>query len=101
MKNIIIKSIVALALIISVNAASAKGNGLNYSRSLNPLIGISAGNNAAVGGTFKVLDGNGRVVLQGRIKSTDTFYLPTNKLMNGTYLFTVDGYSLQQFSVNN
>ena len=101
MKKIIIKSIAALALILSVNAVSAQGHRLVYSRSSNPFIGISAGNNVAIGGSYKVFDGNGRVVMQGRITSAATFYLSTNRLMNGTYLFTVDGYSLQRFAVND
>lgn len=101
MNNIITKSILAFALFISVNAASARGTSYSYSRSLNTTIGITAGNRAAVGGIYKIQDGSGRVVLQGRIKSADTFYIPTDKLSNGTYVFSVDGYGLQQFSIND
>ena len=101
MNNIIRQSIIAAALLFSVTAASARGTSYSYSRSYNTQIGITAGNEVAVGGTYKILDSNGRVVLQGRIKSRNTFYIPTGKLGNGTYTFSVDGFNLQQFSIND
>lgn len=101
MKNIIRKSVIAVALLLSVATANAKGNSLSYSRTLNTQIGITATNQVAVGGTYKVLDVNGKVVLKGRISSADTFYISTGKLSNGTYRFTVDGFYLQEFSIND
>jgi len=105
MNNIILKSIIAATLILSVNVASARGasanTSYNYSRNTNAQIGITPANNVAIGGMYKIQDASGKVVLQGRIKSADTFYIPTDKLSNGTYLFSVDGYSLKQFSVND
>jgi len=101
MKNIIRQSIIAVTLLLTTVTANAKGTSLQYSRTLNAQIGITATNQIAIGGIYKVVDVNGKVVLQGRIKSADTFYIPTGKLANGSYIFTVDGFPLQSFCVNN
>lgn len=101
MKNIIRTSAIAIALFLSATALQAKGTSLIYSRSANTQIGITAGNQVAVGSIYKVTDANGKVVLQGRIRSLNTFYIPTSKLGNGTYQFSVDGFNLQEFSISN
>jgi len=101
MNNIIRTSVTAIALLLTVSAAQAKGTSLAYSRTANAQIGITAGNQVTVGSIYKITDASGKVVFQGRIKSRNTFYIPTNKLANGSYTFSVDGYQLQDFSLNN
>lgn len=101
MNNIIRQSVIAAALLLTTVAAQAKGTSLQYSRALNTQIGITATNQVAIGGIYKIMDANGKIMLKGRIKSGDTFYIPTGKLPNGSYIFTVDGFPLQSFSVND
>lgn len=101
MNNIIRTSVTAIAILISVAGAQAKGTSLAYSRSVDTHIGITATNQVAVGSIYKIIDSKGKIILQGRIKSASTFQIPTRKLNNGTYKFSVDGFILQEFSINN
>jgi hypothetical protein len=101
MNNIIRTSVTAIALFLTVTAAQAKGTSLAYSRTSNANIGITPTNQVAIGSLYKITDNTGKVVLQGRIKSANTFHIPTRKLSNGTYKFSVDGFILQEFTINN
>lgn len=101
MKTIVRQSIATVVLFASAIAAQAKGTTLHYARTANDRIGITAGNRIAVGGLYKIADHTGKVVLQGRIKSADTFYIPVSQLSNGSYSFSIDGYELQSFTITN
>lgn len=101
MKTIIRQSIIAAVLLISTAGAQARGTSLHYSRNANERIGITAGNQVAVGGWYKITDPTGKIILRGRIKSAKTFYIPLNQLSNGQYRFSVDGYELQSFTIED
>jgi hypothetical protein len=101
MKTIIRQSILTATFILAVITAQAKGTAVEYSRAANSKIGITAGNQVAVGGLYKITDRAGNIVLQGRIQSADTFYIPVSKLGNGTYTFSIDGFALQAFAITN
>lgn len=101
MNNLIRTSVLAIAFFTTAISVQAKGTSLLYSRNANTNIGVTPTNQVAVGSIYKILDSKGSVVLQGRILSGNTFYIPTRKLENGNYKFSVDGFILQEFSIGD
>lgn len=101
MKTIIRKTIIAASFIIAIAASAftshAQDNNLVYDKSANPSIGITVEN--ADGADYTVKDKKGNVVLQGKIKSNKTFFIPTAKLNAGAYQFFVAGTAVQDFVV--
>lgn len=101
MKIIIRKTLTAACFIIAIAASSFKSHAqdgkLVYDKSANPSIGITVDN--ADGASYVVKDKNGNVVLQGRVKSNKTFYIPTAKLNAGVYQFFIAGTALQDFVI--
>src|SRR6218665_3689772 len=97
MKTIIRKAVVAASFVIAIAASSfttyAQDNKLVYNKSANPSIGITVEN--ADGASYIVKDKKGNVVLQGKVKSNKTFFIPTTKLNAGTYQFFVAGTAVQ------
>lgn len=73
------------------------GNIMVYERTLNPSIGITAGN--ANGAIYTITDENGKVVMTGSIRSSKTFYIATGKFGSGLYCFRIGGQVMQQFIV--
>jgi len=100
MKTSISRFMIATALLFSPVLANAKGTMLNYERSNNPTIAITPGNYYTIGRVYKIGNQEGKVVLQGNIKSTGTFHIPTRKLHKGRYHFVIDGQVLQLFSIS-
>ena len=101
MKTLIRKSVIAsvffLTLVISgVQSYAQNNNVFVYDRTLNNSIAIASDN--AVGCSYQVKDKKGNTVMSGKIKSAN-FNIPTSKLSNGTYHFTINGKVLQQFIV--
>jgi len=101
MKNIILKSAFIVAVLTgAATAASARStNTLNYSRLSNPQIGITAANKYAVGKSYTICNEKGKVIVKGVIRSAEVFYVSTQKLSNGTYVFKIDGEVVQEFVI--
>lgn len=83
----------ALTLPVAAQAASAiksrevraAGRLMVYERSLNPVIGITAGH--AEGNAYVITDDHSRIVLSGTLRPGRTFYLSTARLAPGRYCF--------------
>ena len=100
MKNIIRKSVVAASLILAIAASSFNANAQGrpvYDRSVNRSIGITVEN--AIGTGYVITDQKGNVVLDGTIKSSKTFFIPTGKLGKGVYRFLIGGNIFQEFII--
>jgi hypothetical protein len=100
MKNFLRQAVLTSTLIIALAVpalAKATNNALVYDRSINSSIGISVDN--ATGHSYQIKDRKGRVVLSGKIKSVKTFYIATGKLEKGSYTFTINGNTLQEFII--
>ena len=101
MKTFARKSATALTLILALAASSFNANAqedkLVYERSSNPSIGITVDN--AVGATYTIKDEKGGVVYSGKVKSTQTFYIPCSKLGVGTFHFYIGSLAIQAFQI--
>lgn len=82
----------------SVRPAATTAPLLVYDRVLNPTIGIAA-DPGAIGSSYSIVDGRGRVVLTGTIRSGKTFRIPTGKLGNGAYRFRIGDHVMQEFVI--
>ena len=103
MKNIILKSAFILTVLLTATAltVSARSNNtLTYNRFSNPQIGVTAVNKHTVGRNYTICDERGKVVIKGTIRSAETFYISTQKLTNGTYIFKIDGETVQEFIIS-
>ncbi|WP_118975112.1 hypothetical protein [Taibaiella koreensis] len=82
----------------SVKPATATAPILVYERSLNPTIGVTA-DQGVVGSSYSIIDGNGRTVLTGTIRSGKMFRIPTGRLGNGQYRLQIGNHILQEFVI--
>lgn len=101
MKNIIRKTVTAASFIIAIATSSFSANAqdgkLIYNKNTNPSIGITVEN--ATGANYVVKDEKGNIVLQGKVKSNKTFFIPTAKLNTGAYQFFIGNLPVQQFNI--
>ncbi len=100
MKTIIRKSVIAAAFLFTIAAGSFKANAQGrpvYDRSVNRAIGITVEN--AIGTGYAITDQKGNIVMDGRITSSKTFYVPTGKLAKGVYRFLIGGSVFQEFII--
>ncbi|WP_118974167.1 hypothetical protein [Taibaiella koreensis] len=101
MKTLLRKTAIVTALIcataLSAFRATAQDERLIYSKGRHTAIGITVDN--ATGAEYTIRDKNGNVVLQGRIKSNKTFFIPTTKLGKGSYRFVIGSLVLQEFEI--
>lgn len=103
------KKIIAIAVIVLLTATSFNANAntsvqqqnekvLVYRRNLNPAIGVTP-DLSAVGYSYTVYNSDGSPVVNGIIKTGNTFFISTQKLPNGTYRFYIGNELLQTFVV--
>jgi hypothetical protein len=97
MKTTIITIAASIILALTTNAANAKSS-LSYAKSCNSTIGITPLN--AIGGQYQVRNAAGKIILSGKINSSNTFYISIKNLMSGSYTFSINGQELQQFEIN-
>lgn len=102
MKTIIRKSATAAALLLTLAASSlsaqAKSSCPVYKRSLNSKIGVSVEN--ATGAKYKIRNSKGEVVLEGQVKDSGKFYIPTGALAKGVYHFMIGNMVWQEFVIS-
>lgn len=100
MKPFFLKSLTIASLMLVITASSlqvtAQSSTLIYERSTNSNINISSDN--AVGCTYEIRDKKGNVVMNGKIRYAK-FSIPTDKLTNGIYHFSINGNILQAFII--
>jgi hypothetical protein len=101
MKTLINKSVIIAALAITFITSSfkaeAQNNNLVYDKTYNASIGITVEN--AIGASYMIKDISGNIVLKGKVKSDKTFYIPTSKLVNGSYRFFIGSLVIQEFVI--
>ncbi len=101
MKTIIRKSIVTATLLLAVTASAlhtqAKSSKLVYDRSVNNTIGVTVEN--ATGARFEIRNSKGNTVHEGKVKSSNRFYIPTSGLAKGTYQFVIGNTTLREFVI--
>ena len=100
MKKIILAAVILTVLTGTALSASARSNNtLTYNKFANPQIGVTAGNKHTIGRSYTISDEKGKVVMKGVIRSAETFYISTQKLANGSYVFKIDGETVQEFVI--
>lgn len=71
---------------------------LTYSKLTNQQIGITPIN--AIGQNYEIRSAKGKLIKKGKITNSSTFYISTKDFLSGTYIFSINGESLQLFSIN-
>jgi len=108
MKTLFISAIIAatFGIQINVNAANATStnanitetNVLTYNKFEQPIIKVGARN--ANGMKYAVTNDKGETVLSGKVKSNEEILIPSFKLAEGVYHFSVNGSNIQDFKID-
>lgn len=97
MKTIII-AVLAVILSMLANPIQTKAQSiLTYSKLTNEQIGITPIN--AIGQNYEIRSAKGKIVMKGKITSSNTFYISITNLAFGSYAFSINGETLQQFNI--
>lgn len=101
MKTLIRKTTLVAALVtaalISFCPSQAENNKLVYHKACNSSIGITVEN--AAGADYSIKNDKGNIVVQGKVKSDKTFYIPIAKMNAGSYRFFIGNMIIREFSV--
>jgi hypothetical protein len=96
MKTTIFFIVAFILFLFSAKPSFAKSS-LSYAKSCNSAIGITPIN--ALGQSYQIRNANGKVVITGKIISSNTFYISIKHLATGSYSFSIGGQELQQFEI--